>query len=249
MTKLFLETTIQIQKDFGTKEQRRNIKKALQGKQLLTSTYVMMEYLRTIVADAVYIYVKLKETEDIGEALIHLSELRQYEHRRASRCYVILGRLVDRCGIDQDVILTRLETFLEWQWYDLFSYGVEEIIDETGCMLTKRDVQSQEQIYRVNLRCRREEKQCQLVEFLNSKRDSLVAIREKLYHQENSQQVKISELIAEVLEDITKAQGRNNCWRLGDVIIALEVPDDAVLYTTNVRHFQPICAALGKNML
>ena len=84
MTKLFLETTIQIQKDFGTKERRRNIKKALQGKQLLTSTYVMMEYLRTIVADAVYIYVKLKETENIGEALIHLSELRQYEHRRAS---------------------------------------------------------------------------------------------------------------------------------------------------------------------
>ncbi|MBC8231359.1 hypothetical protein H8E77_17545 [bacterium] len=48
MTKLFLETTIQIQKDFGTKERRRNIKKALQGKQILTSTYVMMEYLRTI---------------------------------------------------------------------------------------------------------------------------------------------------------------------------------------------------------
>ena len=64
MTKLFLETTIQIQKDFGTKERRRNIKKELQGKRLLTSTYVMMEYLRTIVADAVYLYVKLKETED-----------------------------------------------------------------------------------------------------------------------------------------------------------------------------------------
>jgi len=233
MTKLFLETTIQIQKDFGTKERRRNIKKELQGKQLLTSTYVMMEYIRTIVADAVYLYVKLKETEDIGEALIHLSELRQYEHRRATRCYAILGRLIDRCGIDQDVILTRLETFLEWQWYDLFSYEIKEIIDETECMLAKRGVQSQEQVYRVNLLCRREFKQCQLTEFLNSKRDSLITIREEMYNKEDNQQIRIYELINEVLADITKAQGRNNCWKLGDVIITLEVPDDTVLYTTN----------------
>lgn len=70
-----------------------------------------------------------------------------------------------------------------------------------------------------------------------------------MYNNEDSQLVKISELIAEVLEDTTKAQGRNNCWALGDVIITLEVPDDAVLYTTDIRHFQPVCTALGKKML
>ncbi len=46
-------------------------------------------------------------------------------------------------------------------------------------------------------------------------------------------------------QDVTKAKGERACWALGDVIIALEVPDDALIYTTD-NHFDVICEVLGK---
>jgi hypothetical protein len=44
------------------------------------------------------------------------------------------------------------------------------------------------------------------------------------------------------------ARGRNCTWHLGDLVIALELPADVPLYTTNVRHFAPILTILGKTL-
>ena len=38
-----------------------------------------------------------------------------------------------------------------------------------------------------------------------------------------------------------------NCWHLGNLIIALEAPDDAKIYTTD-GHFDLICSVLGKRL-
>jgi hypothetical protein len=48
-----------------------------------------------------------------------------------------------------------------------------------------------------------------------------------------------------VNQNVIRAKGERTCWALGDVIIALEAPDDALIYTTD-NHFDVICAALGK---
>ncbi|MEM7532510.1 MAG: hypothetical protein AAF639_10055 [Chloroflexota bacterium] len=38
--------------------------------------------------------------------------------------------------------------------------------------------------------------------------------------------------------------GQNSCWPLGDIIIALHVPDDAAVWTRDAD-FEPIAQALG----
>nr|MBC8234005.1 hypothetical protein [bacterium] len=43
------------------------------------------------------------------------------------------------------------------------------------------------------------------------------------------------------------ALGERTCWALGDVIIALEVPDDALIYTAD-GHFEVISKAIGKQL-
>ena len=51
-----------------------------------------------------------------------------------------------------------------------------------------------------------------------------------------------------ILEEPDVARGRNCTWYLGDLVIALEVPMDAIIYTTNRKHSEPICALLGKEI-
>jgi hypothetical protein len=51
--------------------------------------------------------------------------------------------------------------------------------------------------------------------------------------------------LRKVNADVTKALGERTCWALGDVIIALEAPDDALIYTAD-GHFEVISKAIGK---
>ena len=50
-----------------------------------------------------------------------------------------------------------------------------------------------------------------------------------------------------IRNDKTIASGEQNCWALGDVIIALSAPDEAFIYTID-HHFEVICQALGKKL-
>lgn len=59
---------------------------------------------------------------------------------------------------------------------------------------------------------------------------------------------KTSAALADVATDANMAKGEHNCWALGDLIITLECPSDAMLWTTNFRHFEPLCKALNKHL-
>ncbi|MEZ4861170.1 MAG: hypothetical protein R3C14_07685 [Caldilineaceae bacterium] len=56
-------------------------------------------------------------------------------------------------------------------------------------------------------------------------------------------QAKVEQLIAALLQDPRNALGQTNCWPLGDIIIALQVPAGATLWTLDAD-FAPLAAAL-----
>jgi hypothetical protein len=58
----------------------------------------------------------------------------------------------------------------------------------------------------------------------------------------------MGQLARQIIEDPVLARGRNCTWYLGDLVIALELPADVPLYTTNRRHFAPLLALLGKKL-
>ena len=58
---------------------------------------------------------------------------------------------------------------------------------------------------------------------------------------------RMGRLAGEILADPTRACGRNCTWYIGDMIIALELPQDVALYTTNRRHFALLLAILGND--
>ena len=54
--------------------------------------------------------------------------------------------------------------------------------------------------------------------------------------------------LEDILLDTNTAKGERNCWSMGDLIIALECPPDAALWTTNRKHFEPLCQVLGRTL-
>ena len=98
------------------------------------------------------------------------------------------------------------------------------------------------------LSCNARRAKCALVFFLQEHQAELQKLEQKLAAA-SPKKVNPRTLVAlkKINIDINMALGQRSCWHLGDVIIALEMPDDAIIYTTD-GHFDLICSALGKQV-
>lgn len=90
--------------------------------------------------------------------------------------------------------------------------------------------------------------QCQLVQFFSAHQEQLTAIQQAMEAASGERVDKRTlSALRRVNTDLTKSLGEQTCWALGDVIIALEAPQDALLYTAD-GHFEVICQAIGKRV-
>lgn len=94
--------------------------------------------------------------------------------------------------------------------------------------------------------CRKETAACHLPVFLNQHRNRLhtLAAYLKAHPRSIKEQARVERLLAAVITDPQAALGQAACWPLGDVIIALQVPANASLWTLDAD-FQPLVEALG----
>lgn len=95
--------------------------------------------------------------------------------------------------------------------------------------------------------CRRETARCSLPELLDKNQVALQNLQVDAAAP-TVLDTNTKAALADINTDFTIARGERNCWALGDVIITLECPTDALLWTTNLRHFAPLCKALGKRL-
>jgi len=240
--KLFLETTIQIERIFGRK--RTDIAEFLSDKEVLTSNYILMEFKRTMLKDCIALYSFLKEEKNLEGTLMRLSELRVYEHRTAVRISKILSKLSENNTLDYEKVLNKLEDLIESELLEEFFYRVK-LIDETKCGLANEEVDKNE-TYSMNLRCRRNEKNCEIEEFVTRNTEEFKKLLKELQTYEEFESV--CNVIKEILKDCGKVRGRKNCWKLGDCIISIEVPKSCKIFTTD-HHYERICNALEKDIL
>ena len=122
-------------------------------------------------------------------------------------------------------------------------------INHVHCDLTQETVQIGDYILS-SLSCNARKAKCQLVPFLSAHREQLLQIQqamESVLREEEIDQRTLSAL-RKINADVTKALGERACWALGDVIIALEAPKDAFIYTAD-GHFEVISKAIGKRLL
>jgi len=240
---LYLDTTIQLSKLFAPYTVRQRIRHGLGLHSCVTSRYVRMEYMRWL-EPCVHVHQLLRE-ETARNRITALSEVQ-------ARTLLVFGRLRNKMlsiltwlhrysGGDARMALLQLENLIDYRLADLFDADVTELPDPITCPLMDLRAVSQGDGFRLDpdIPYRKGQMPCHIVEFMAEHRTQLQALAEALAADYS----KMATACRRVLADPREAQG-STCKTLGDVIIALQTPEDAILYTTDTS-FDIICPTLG----
>ena len=213
-----------------------------------------MEYRRTIVADFIAVHNLVKSHEQLGAAVANLSSGRPgFSKRMIERRQKILGMAMVDCE-DADESLTRagvlriLELYLESGLERRFMANIGTLTNATDCDLAKYPlIQRADGYYQLTTTCNKRRVRCQLPAFLEQNAHSLQKIEQFLKRHAATEYQELLKKLAQVTTDFSQARGQRTCWKLGDIIIALESPEDALIYTTD-KDFERICTALGRKL-
>lgn len=250
MPRIFLETTIQIRRLIYDRSIRQKINAKLQDYEVITSTYVWMEVQRTVRQDYQYLIdlLILRKPTTMSLFMHYVGESQNiYSTRRLGRMMQILAQMIDEfqiLTIDPFEAADYLKNQCIWAIQHGFFELVDITLDTTMCDLVKPD-------YHIpqggRMSCRRETAQCALPNLLNGHL-SLIQQIGLDSNQISMLDAATQKILPNISNDTNLAKGERNCWSLGDLIIALECPPDALLWTTNINHFEPLCRLLGRQL-
>lgn len=119
-------------------------------------------------------------------------------------------------------------------------------MDESKCELARENVVEMGGDFTINLRCNKKLCQCNLPIFLSEHLTEIKEINKMLRTEEEFKS--LCSNLEKITGDLESAKGEKMCWTLSDLIICLESPKDAEIYTTDVKHFEPICRILDKKL-
>ena len=245
-SRIFLDTTIQIERLTGTRARRAQLAAQLAGKEVLTSTYVLGEFLRTLVKDCITLYTLVSQSAYLDDVEVQIAN--RFNKREANRCLLLWAGLHQARAYGREKVLYTLRAYIEYGLVQAFMAGADQVSDATGCGLAQERPRRVEGTYRLRAQCRRDIKECRLAEWLAEHSAALNSIAPNLRAPGEPALVRIGELLDEFLQTPQIVRGRNCTCYLGDLIITLECPADATLYTTNRRHFEVLCPELRKRM-
>jgi hypothetical protein len=248
---IFIESSIQIARLLAEKAQATAIEQTLitSDAPIITSDYVWMEYQRALIADFAHVHQAFQRARTMREAMrLVVSGCRRFRPRSLTRCGQIAGLA---CGEREVVRLADIRSLLALYLQvllarDFWRY-VTPMPDPIACDLTAAGVQREpDGTYTVADTCRKEAATCQLPDFLADRQRELGTIADHLSAHSHAikDQARVERLLATVLADPRAALGQAACWPLGDVIIALQVPSDAAMWTLDAD-FKPLAEALG----
>ena len=247
---VFLDTSVQIRRTLALPEQAKQleVQLTLPTIKAVTSAYVWMEYQRTVVADYAYLQQLMGRYDNWGDLFRHLLDgARAFRPRAAVRCTQILGTIYEESEHDiemaRDILSGQITHGLQRQFWA----NIGRLPDLIGCDLVSAGITPQQDgSYAVANTCRKATAACHLPDFLSQQRNRICTIAEYLAAHPRllKQQMQIERLLADLLINPRAALGQSACWPLGDVIIALQVPTDALVWTLD-RDFEPLVQALG----
>lgn len=250
MQRVFVETTIQIQRLLHDPLTYDAIQTTLQSCQTVTSTYVWMEVQRTLGQDYEYLINLLltNQPTTLAQLLRHLgSGQHLYSQRRLQRMLHIMAYWFEQLNM---ATIEPIETAYQLKrqrrrlLQQTFFEQIDEVVSSTACDLIQPDYVM---LPSGRISCRRETARCSLPELLAQNREAIQRLQADAVAL-NALETNTKQTLTDITADFTLAKGERNCWALGDLIITLECPSDALLWTTNTRHFEPLCKAFGKRL-
>ena len=244
---LFLETTAQVARTLGSYREREKHLSVCGGCKLLSSTYVLGEFKKTFLHDAVIFHTILIDSESTSEAL---GRAQRYPGRKTNRMYTLFARLAEDNNMEREAVLAKLEMLIEWQLENRFRHGLTDVLDKTHCTRAAWTTAKTDGVYGLQMSCAKAAPpECGIVAFWDEHREYLeriVAVLQDYDVEDADERDKGVEECIGVLSG-GQPEGRT-CEALADAIMAIECPEDAQLQTTNAKHFGVLCEAMGRVM-
>ncbi len=246
---IFLETTIQADRNFSYSSERNKIREKLKGKKLVSSSYVLGELKSNFLQNAITFYNLLQECDTTNEALVRLSKV-LYSTRQYDRVLKIFSYLTEDGNMSKRDVERRLNMLIEDTFIKRFFTGLDEnLIDETECFKAKVNPEYEDGFWKpLKFNCTARAKNiCNICAFFESNSENIKFIEEACEKADNQNLTEMASILKEIREENKKPQGKR-CWKLGDVIICNELPTDCKIYTTNKKDYEPICGVIGKEL-
>lgn len=258
---LFLDTTIQVDRFTAPPEKKEKLDKILtQAKSLCTSTYVKMEYRRSLIQDLVFLYNDaLSDVNHIGEVILRINRLPSLKQRRANRMFASLVYFFfnEETDILESLGKKHIEMLRLWLKQRItfaledFGDSIESVINKTDCYNAKMTpLLKGEKLDNRTIHCKPSNRKCKIVEFFLDNIGEFKKIYQKLSLSPNldEEQERMKNTLEKALKHPINMADHKNCWKCADSIIALECPEDILLFTTNRKHFEPICEEIGREL-
>lgn len=129
----FVDTSIQISKVLGSEEQKAQILMRLErAEHVMTSSYVLMEFNRRILSDAIWLYSLMKDIRRLAELLRRIAQdgFGRQKHNTILIFSQLLGEYSNGTLVMDTPELWRklvkgLEYFIDWQFHRQFLMGID----------------------------------------------------------------------------------------------------------------------------
>lgn len=257
---LYLDTSIQIDRKIAEPEKKEKLENILsQAESLTSSSYVKMEYRRSLVRDWVFIFNAVDDVANFGEVLLKVNTLPPLQQRRIRRMIGSIAKFffdVEQLPITLgkeliEIIHHYFKTLIEFSMED-FNDSVNIVSNETDCYIAKGIPRLKGKKFDNRItHCKPGDIKCDIVEFFQKNIESFKKIYDVLSQMENldDEQKKIKKIIEKALKHPKNMADFKNCWNCGDSIIAVECPNKSSLLTKNLKHFEPLCKSLKKHIV
>jgi hypothetical protein len=207
-----------------------------------------------VVKTLIDLYFVAKEEKTPSDALHYFQE--GFKIRQNKIVLSAIATLLEDSEIanDKQKFLIKLETLIfgSFQFfYDLINKYIE---NKTGCPLGKISIQEgmvREESYRKFLEQINCVGKCSLEQFLRDRKSQLKRLikeGDKDPHDKNKGFQETLLLIKSAIGTLDTLRAKNNCMKIGDIVIALEMPKHLEMLTFD-RGFESSCQILSKKLV
>jgi len=247
MTQWFLETSVIRNLLFGHSLFKREIERAICANPCDTSFFVFMEFKRGVIQTLIELYYVVAEEESPADAFHYFSQ--SFRIRETKTVLSAIGALLLQRDLENNKqkVLVTLERLIRESLIRFNGLIRKFINDKSKCPLAKASIENSYEEFQQQITC---EAKCQISQFWKDNK----LILEKLIHQGNVEPHRSNKgfsnalpMYEKVIEDPNLGQRKNTCPRLGDTIIAIEMPSSHTMLTFD-KSFESLCSILGKDV-
>lgn len=232
---IFLDTCVILKREFSSDQKKSyRIKKFLKQRNKITSTYVCMELNRTFLADAETLETMLLEGTNLQEIWERIKKL-DYEKNVKDRLELLFQKITE--GVQSLYEARSILKRLIRHYHSILLREVTIIPSETGC---------EQGLYKPGYDCRGINSICKVINVVKKNRALFEAVRTALVEnlQRDRKVLRICWTLNEVANNPSKTkEDPRNCYDIGDILIALDVPENFTLVSED-KHFFLICEIL-----